>query len=104
MLITLRVAELSDVRAMAAIRALQWETEPYWANRIGSYLKGEHSPQQALPARAAFVALDGDDLVGFVGGHRTRPRGCDGEFQWVHVIPGTRGLGLAHKLSANMRD
>jgi hypothetical protein len=40
MLITLRVAELSDVRAMAAIRAQQWETEPFWANRIGSYLRG----------------------------------------------------------------
>jgi GNAT superfamily N-acetyltransferase len=102
MLITLRVAELSDVRAMAAIRAQQWETEPYWANRIGSYLRGEHSPQQALPARAAFVAVDGDELVGFVTGHRTRRRGCDGELQWINVIKERRGLGIADRLIAKI--
>jgi GNAT superfamily N-acetyltransferase len=102
MLITLRLAELSDVRAMAAIRAQQWQTEPYWANRIGSYLMGEHFPQQALPARAAFVALDGEELIGSVAGHRTRRRGCDGELQWINVIEERRGLGIADKLIAKI--
>jgi hypothetical protein len=50
------------------------------------------SPQQALPARAAFVAMDGTKLVGFVAGHRTRRLGCDGELQWVNVVEGNEAV------------
>ena len=96
--ITLRPGELSDVPLMAAIRAHEWETESFWTGRIGLYLSGEHSPQQALPARAVFVALDGTELVGFVAGHRTRRLGCDGELQWVNVAEERRGQGIAERL------
>ena len=41
----------------------------FWTDRITWYLRGEHSPQQALPERAAFVAVDEGKLVGFVAGH-----------------------------------
>jgi GNAT superfamily N-acetyltransferase len=102
MAITLRSAEFSDVPRMAAIRAQEWETEAYWTGRIGSYLRGEQSPQEALPARAVFVALDGTELMGFVAGHRTRRLGCDGELEWINVAAERRGQGIANSLMARI--
>ncbi len=95
MAVILRVVEEADVPSMAAIRALEWGTETFWTDRIGRYLSGQHSPQRALPARTAFVAIDGSDLVGFVAGHKTRRLGCDGELQWINVVKERRGLGVA---------
>jgi|SRR2546425_2224320 len=71
--ITIRPGELTDIPLMAAIRAQEWGTESFWTDRIGLYLSGEHSPQEALPARAAFVAMDGTKLVGFVAGTSNTP-------------------------------
>ncbi len=102
MQITLRPAEHFDIPAMAAIRAREWETETYWTGRIGLYLSEEQSPQQGLPARAVFVALDGTELVGFVAGHRTRRLGCDGELQWINVVKERRGQGIADRLMAKI--
>ena len=68
MSILLRPVEDRDIPAMAAIRSRRWESEAFWIDRIGRYLKGEHSPRQALADRAAFVAVEGDDLLGFVAG------------------------------------
>jgi GNAT superfamily N-acetyltransferase len=65
-------------------------------------LEREHSPQQALPARTAFVALDGTELIGFVAGHRTRRYRCDGELQWINVTKGVRGQGIADRLMAKL--
>jgi hypothetical protein len=48
--ITLRLAENADILSMAAIRAKESGTEAFWTDRIGWYLCGEHSPQQALPS------------------------------------------------------
>ena len=96
--ITLRPVEPSDIPLMAAIRAREWATETFWTGRIGLYLSGKHSPQQALPARAAFVALEGTELVGFVAGHRTRRLVCDGELQWINVVEERRGQGIADSL------
>ena len=100
MAVILRVVEEADVPAMAAIRAREWGTETFWADRISRYLSGQHSPQQALPARAAFVAIDGSDLIGFVAGHKTGRLGCDGELQWINVVKERRGLGLSFRGSA----
>ena len=83
---------------MAALRALEWETEAYWTRRISLYLLGEHSPQQALAPRAAFVALDGTALVGFVAGHGTTRLGCDAELEWINVRQASRGSGIARGL------
>ena len=98
MAITFKPAEADDIPALAAIRAQDWETEAYWTNRIGSYLTGMHSPQQALAARTALVALDGTSLVGFVAVHRTRRFSCDGEVQWINVDRQSRGRGIAGEL------
>src|ERR1700734_1606385 len=62
--VTIRTAEPADIPAMAAIRAREWETEPYWLNRITRYLAGELSPQQALAPRTAFVAVDDGEIEG----------------------------------------
>jgi ribosomal protein S18 acetylase RimI-like enzyme len=98
MAVMLRPVEETDVPSMAAIRALESGSEAFWADRISHYLSGQHSPQQALTARTAFVAVDGRDLVGFVAGHKTRRFGCDGELQWINVARQRRSLGIASQL------
>ena len=100
--VEVRVATLQDVPAMAAMRARNWETEEFWQVRIGGYLRGSHSPQQALRERAAFVAAEEGLVVGFVAGHRTRRFQCDGELQWIDVEAAHRGRGIAGKLMQAM--
>jgi GNAT superfamily N-acetyltransferase len=100
--IFIRLAEERDVEAMAAIRARRWGTRDFWVERIGPYLKGKYFPQQALPARAVFVAdNDGAVVVGFVAGHQTRRFGCDGELEWIDVAEEWRRTGIAAKLLAH---
>ena len=98
MAVVFRPAEEANIDAMAAIRAREWETEAYWKRRIGAYMAVEQSPQHALPARAVFVAMDDGQVVGFVAGHRTRRYGCDGELEWINVVPERRGHGIAGRL------
>jgi GNAT superfamily N-acetyltransferase len=85
---------------MAAIRAREWGTDAFWADRIRRYLSGEHSPQEALSTRAAFVAVEVTDVLGFAAIHCTRRLGCDGELQWLNVIEERRGHGIAGRLLA----
>ena len=98
MSINLRPATAADVSAMAAIRAKEWGDEILWRHRIAGYLSAEYSPQQALPERAVFVAVDGDELVGFVAANRTRRFDCDCELQWINVAEERRGQGIADQL------
>ena len=100
--VTVRLIEEVDIPKVATLRAQRWKTEAFWVDRISLYLRGLHSPQQALPARAAFVAMHEDELAGFVAGHRTRRYGCDGELQWIDVQKERRGIGIADKLIAQM--
>jgi len=93
-----RLAEKSDIPAMARIRAAEWETEEYWRGRISSYLDGELHPQQALMPRVSYLALEGESLVGFIAGHLTRRYACDGELEWINVVPERRGTGVASEL------
>ncbi len=102
MSVLFRPAEAGDLDAMAETRAREWETEAYWKRRIGSYIAVEQSPQQALAARAIFVAVESGQVVGFVAGHRTRRYGCDAELEWINVAPGHRGRGIAGQLLAVM--
>lgn len=97
--VTIRPVENLDIPLIANIRAQTWQTESFWKDRISRYLRGEHSPQKALPARAIFVAIEEEgELVGFVAGHRTTRFKCDGELQWINVRGGKRGLGIGCKL------
>jgi ribosomal protein S18 acetylase RimI-like enzyme len=93
-----RLTEEFDIPAMARIRALEWGTEQYWEERIARYVKCENDPQQALTSRVGYVASEGDSLVGFIAGHLTRRYGCDGELQWINVIPQLRGGDVAAQL------
>jgi GNAT superfamily N-acetyltransferase len=87
---------------MARIRALEWQTASFWESSIGNYISGQQSPQQALPARAVFVADENATVAGFVAGHLTRRYQCDGELQWINVDPNYRGRGIASLLIDTM--
>lgn len=93
-----RLADKSHVPAMARIRAGDWETEEYWKVRISRYMDCELHPQQALMPRVTYVALEDSVPVGFIAGHLTRRYACDGELEWINVIPERRGSGIASEL------
>ena len=95
---TCRQATPADVAEMARIRdAGGWEGGA-GAERMGRYLAGEHHPQHALAPRVIYVAEAGGAMVGFIAGHLTTRFGCDGELQWIFVLPGQRGDGIADRL------
>ncbi|HLJ42490.1 MAG TPA: GNAT family N-acetyltransferase [Candidatus Acidoferrales bacterium] len=93
-----RLADKSDIPAMAHIRADDWETEEYWRVRISRYMDCELHPQHALMPRVTYVALEDSALVGFIAGHLTRRYACDGELEWINVIAERRGSGIASAL------
>ncbi len=83
---------------MARLRADEWGTQDYWKARVAAYLDGELHPQKALAPRVSYVAVDGDVVVGFIAGHLTRRYACDGELEWINVIPEYRGKSVAGEL------
>jgi GNAT superfamily N-acetyltransferase len=83
---------------MARIRAASWGFEEYWTTRIGDYLRGELHPKHALAPRVAYVATNGDTVVGLVAGHLTTRHGCDGELEWVDIAGDHRRKGIAYGL------
>src|SRR5580692_8382673 len=91
-------AEKSDIPATARIRAAEWQAEAYWQVRIASYLDCELHPRQALMPRISYVASEGDCVVGFIAGHLTRRHACDGELEWINVVPERRGSRIASGL------
>lgn len=93
-----RLAEKSDIPAMAHIRAGEWETEEYWRVRISRYMDCELYPQHALMPRVVYVASEDDSVVGFIAGHLTRRYACDGELEWIDVISERRRRGIASDL------
>ncbi|HKF53263.1 MAG TPA: GNAT family N-acetyltransferase [Candidatus Acidoferrales bacterium] len=97
-LFTYREATESDIPAMARIRAAEWETEEYWLRRISAYLQGKHDPQKALKPRISYVAIESDFIVGFIAGHLTVRHSCNGELEWLNVIPEQRGSEVATAL------
>jgi ribosomal protein S18 acetylase RimI-like enzyme len=99
---TIRPAVTADVPAMARIRALTWGDEGYWKARIAGYLAGEVNPQGAREPRVGFVAVENQAIVGLVAGHLTQRLGCDGEMEWIDVIPTRRGSGVAKELLARL--
>jgi hypothetical protein len=91
-----RPSESTDVLAMAHIRAREWGSFEYWANRISGYLEGEINPQRVLPPRTCCVAVERSSVVGFVAGHLARRYGCEGEWEWIKVIRERRGAHILH--------
>jgi GNAT superfamily N-acetyltransferase len=65
---------------------------------MARYLAGEHHPQHALAPRSMWVAEENGAPVGYIAGHLTRRFDCDGELQWVYVVPSQRRRGIATQL------
>jgi ribosomal protein S18 acetylase RimI-like enzyme len=93
-----RRARQSDIPAMAAIRAGDWGTEEYWRERIRQYLTHKLDPKEALRPRVSFVCVERSRVVGLIAGHLTRRFGCDGELEWISVLPRSRSRGIASEL------
>lgn len=93
-----RQARLSDIRAMAEIRANDWGTEEYWRERIHQYLTHELHPMEALHPRVSFIGLERELIVGLIAGHLTKRFGCDGELEWISVRSHYRNRGVASQL------
>lgn len=98
----IRPATENDMPHLASIRARAWQTEQFWAERIGGYLRGFYSPGKAERRRAIFVAIEEDSIAGFVAGHGTRRFTCEGELQWIDVVWEFRRRGIARALACQM--
>lgn len=94
-----REATVADVPEIVRCRAGEPSFGPA-DPRMALYLEGKHDPQHALPPRVIFVGLEGDSVIGYIGGHLTKRFGCDGELQYLYVIPRHRRSGNASAMLA----
>lgn len=94
--ISFRAVTSADVPAMVQCHLNDLAADPA-DPRMAAYLEGQHHPQQALPARTGYVAFVGEQLIGYIAGHRTNRHGCEGEVQYLFVSPAyrLRGIGTA---------
>jgi GNAT superfamily N-acetyltransferase len=102
--VSCRVASDADVPAMARIRALTWGEEQSWKKSIRAYMAGVADPQKALKSRIVLVAEGEESIVGLIAGHLTRRYECDGELQWIDVVPQQRGQGVAAQLLRRLAE
>jgi Acetyltransferases len=84
--VEIREARISDVPAMALCRVTDSVVGPA-DPRMAAYFEGRHHPQQALAARAGYVAVADKVVVGYIAGHETRRFNYDGEVQYLYVTP-----------------
>ena len=103
-MIIYRKATPADVEGMAKIRAQGGWTGGAPAARMALYLAGEHHPQHALGPRVMYVAAEAESLIGFIAGHLTRRFGCDGELQWIFVLPPRRRADVAAQLLRRLAE
>ena len=94
-----REASIEDMPALAKIRGDDWQSEEYWNQRMTDYFNRTHHPQQALDERIIYVAVLDNAVVGFIAGHLTNRFGCEGELQWIDVLPTFRRNGIASQLT-----
>ena len=93
-----RKANRADIPQLSRIRSLEWGTEEYWNLRISGYMNHKLHPQKALRSRILFISADAGKVVGFIAGHLTSRLGCDGELEWINVIPEYRKKGISSEL------
>jgi len=93
-----RTAGSRDLAAIARLRAMEWGDQEYWERRVADYLSGEQNPRQAQTPRVVIVAETSNELIGFIAGHLTERFSCDGELEWINVLPEYRGKGVSSNL------
>jgi GNAT superfamily N-acetyltransferase len=93
-----REAQRSDLPRMARIWGLEKGEGGTSEERMTAYFDGLHHPQHSLLPRVIYVAFEGDALIGYIAGHLTRRYGCDGELEWIYVVPELRQGGVASGL------
>jgi GNAT superfamily N-acetyltransferase len=93
-----RLAQPSDISALAQMRSAEWGNGEYWTKRISGYMNAEMRPKDALIPRTCYVAIMAGAVVGFAAGHLTVRFGCDGELQWIDVARERRREGIASDL------
>jgi GNAT superfamily N-acetyltransferase len=93
-----RQAQRADIPHMVRIWAIEKGEGGTSEERMTAYFDGTHNPQMALPPRIIYVAQEGDALIGYIAGHLTRRFACDGELEWLYVIPERRRAGVASGL------
>ena len=95
--IQFRQASTADVSAMGDCRLGDPTADPA-DPRMHAYFVGQHHPQQALPDRVGYVALDKGALIGYIAGHLTTRHGCAAEVQYLFVPRAHRRQGIGTKL------
>jgi len=93
-----RHVERTDIPALSSIRSNDWGTVEYWNARITGYLDGTLNPQHSFAPRVIYTAVEDGTPIGLIAGHLTRRYDCDGELQWISVLPEHRGKGIASEL------
>jgi GNAT superfamily N-acetyltransferase len=95
----IREISTETIPEIVKIRTRDWGTdEAYWDRRIRGYLDCTSNPTDALNTRIIYVAMIGGVVVGFIAGHLTSRFGCQGELQWINVIPDWQEKGIASQL------
>jgi len=95
--VTYRQALPADVPRFVG---LPREGEAGGDSRMLAYLTGQHHPQHARAPRVMWIAEDGEVPIGYIAGHLTTRFGCDGELQWIYVVPEHRRSQVGSKLFA----
>jgi GNAT superfamily N-acetyltransferase len=93
-----REAQRADIPRMAAIWAIEGNEGGTSEERMTAYFDGLLHPQHALAPRVIYVAHEGAAMIGYIAGHLTRRFACDGELEWLYVVPERRRSGIASGL------
>src|SRR5450432_2816265 len=72
--------------------------------RIRGYMAGTYGPRHAFAERAIFVAAHEGVIVGFIAGHRSTRLGCNGELEWMFVLPQWQRMGVGGQLLQPLRE
>jgi GNAT superfamily N-acetyltransferase len=92
-----RAATAHDIPRLSRLRR-EGEGGGASEERMARYLAGEHHPQHALLSRGMWVAEADGEPIGYIAGHLTERFGCDGELQWIYLVPEQRGTGVAAEM------
>jgi ribosomal protein S18 acetylase RimI-like enzyme len=99
-----RPATVLDASAMASLHIQNCRASEDWELRAALYLSGEHLPRLALGPHIVILAIEDDEVVGFIAGHLSRRFHCDGELQWLQVSTAQRDQGIASELLRQLAD